>query len=115
MRYWRAGFVASLWAYLLVAMFAFSGILGAAVFYIAVAHTRMFDRILSVVEAADEHDWVVTQFYEMIRELYQFLRLSDVEFAADVRYFALQLARKVGLPKIEVERIGLAAEFHEIG
>ena len=114
-RYWRAGFVASLWAYLLVAMYAFSGILGAVVFYVAVAHTRMFDRILSVVEAADEHDWVATQFFDVIRDLYRFLSPTDVEFAADVRYIALQLARKLGLPKVDVENIGLAAEFHELG
>jgi hypothetical protein len=114
-RYWRAGFVASLWAYLLVAMYAFSGILGAVVFYVAVAHTRMFDRILSVVEAADEHDWIVTQFYGVIRDLYNFMSPADVEFAADVRYISLQLARKLGLPKTEIENIGLAAEFHELG
>jgi hypothetical protein len=114
-RYWRAGFVASLWAYLLVAMFAFGGILAAFVFYVAVAHTRMFDRILSVVESADERDWVVAQFREVIRDLYQFLSPADVEFAKDVRYLSLEIARKVGLPKTEVDTVALAAEFHELG
>lgn len=114
-RYWRAGFVASLWAYLLVAMFAFGGILAAFVFYVAVAHTRMFDRILSVVESADERDWVVSQFREVMRDLYQFLSPADVEFAKDVRYLSLEIARKLGLPKAEVDNIALAAEFHELG
>src|SRR5271166_4473135 len=114
-RYWRAGFVASLWAYLIVAMFAFGGILAAFVFYVAVAHTRMFDRIMSSVESADERDWVVAQFRDVMRDLYQFLSPADVEFAKDVRYLSLEIARKLGLPKAEVDNIALAAEFHELG
>jgi hypothetical protein len=114
-RYWRAGFVASLWAYLLAGMYAFGGIFAAAVFYIVVAHTRMFDRIVKAMETRDERDFIATQFHEMVRDFIELLSPDDSTFAGDVRYLSMQLARKVGLPKVEIENIGWAAEFHEIG
>ncbi|MBV8170620.1 MAG: hypothetical protein JO219_01680 [Candidatus Eremiobacteraeota bacterium] len=114
-RYWRAGFVASLWAYLLAGMYAFGGILGAVVFYYVVASTRMFERIIEAVATRDERDFIRNQFHDMMRELMGFLSPQDVEFAADVRYLSLQLGRKIGMPKAELEKLGWAAEFHEIG
>ena len=114
-RYWRAGFVASLWAYLLVGMYAFAGILGAIVFYYVVAHTRMFERIIQAAAARDERDFVTNQFHEMIRDFMGLLSPQDAEFAADVRYLSLQLGRKIGMPKTDLEKLGWAAEFHEIG
>ncbi len=93
-RYWRAGFVAALWAYLLAGMYTFGGILGAVVFYYVVAHTRMFERIIQAVEARDERDFVANQFHEMIRELVGLLSPEDAQFAGDVRYLALQMGRK---------------------
>jgi hypothetical protein len=114
-RYWRAGLVASLWAYLLAGMYNFGGLLGAVVFYYVVAHTRMFDGIIRAAAAADERDFVSTQFHEMMREFIGLLDPRDAEFAADVRYLSLQLGRKVGMPKADLERLSWAAEFHEIG
>jgi hypothetical protein len=114
-RYWRSGFVASLWAYLLAGMFAFGGLLGTVVFYYVVAHTRMFDRIIKAVEAADEHDFMVAQCQLMVHELLGLLSPDDVAFAGDVRYLSMQIARKAGLPKPDIENISLAAELHDIG
>ena len=113
-RYWRSGLVASLWAYLLVAMYSFAGLLGAVVFYVVVAHTRMFDRIMKAVEARDEQDFLGLELRGMMREVLA-LQAESAEFSADVRYIALLLARKCGVPKQECENIALAAEFHEIG
>lgn len=113
-RYWRSGIVASLWAYLLVAMYAFGGLLGATVFYVVVAHTRMFDRIVKAAEARDEQDFLGSQLREMIRELLA-LQAQSAEFTADVRYISMQLARKCGMTKQQCENVALAAEFHEIG
>ena len=114
-RYWRAGFVASLWAYLLAGMYAFGGILATIVFYYVVAHTRMLERVIQAVEARDERDFVATQFHEMIREFIGLLSPDDAAFAGDVRFLAMRLSQKLALPKGEVENIGWAAEFHEIG
>ena len=114
-RYWRSGFVASLWAYLLAGMYAFGGLLGTIVFYYVVAHTRMFDRIIKAVETADEHDFMVAQSQMLIRDLLGLLSPEDVAFAGDVRYLSMQLARKAGLPKAEIDGISWAAELHDIG
>lgn len=114
-RYWRAGFVAALWAYLLAGMYSFGGMLGAVVFYYVVAHTRMFDRIIKAVEARDERDFVSNQFHEMIREFVGLLSPEDAQFAGDVRYLALQVGRKIGMTKGDLDNLGWAAEFHEIG
>jgi hypothetical protein len=114
-RYWRAGFVAALWAYLLAGMYGFGGILGAVVFYYVVAHTRMFERIIQAVEARDERDFVVNQFHEMMREFIGLLSPDDAQFAGDVRYLAVQMGRKLGLVKADLENLAWAAEFHEIG
>jgi response regulator RpfG family c-di-GMP phosphodiesterase len=114
-RYWRAGFVASLWAYLLAGMYAFGGIFGAIVFYYVVAHTRMFERIIQAVEARDERDFVASQFQEMIREFIGLLAPEDAQFAGDVRYLALAMGNRIGMPKAELEHLAWAAEFHEIG
>ena len=114
-RYWRAGFVASLWAYLLVGMYTFAGILGAVVFYFVVAHTRMLEHVIQAAAARDERDFVTNQFHEMIREFMGLLSPQDAEFAADVRYLALQLGRKIGMPKTDLDKLAWAAEFHEIG
>ncbi|HZV78960.1 MAG TPA: HD domain-containing phosphohydrolase [Candidatus Binatus sp.] len=114
-RYWRAGFVAALWAYLLAGMYTFGGIVGAVVFYYVVAHTRMFERIIQAVEARDERDFVKNQFHEMIREFVGLLTPDDAQFAGDVRYMALQMGRKLQLPKADLDNLGWAAEFHEIG
>ncbi len=114
-RYWRAGFVAALWAYLLAGMYTFGGILGAIVFYYVVAHTRMFERIIQAVEARDEREFVANQFHEMIREFVGLMSPEDAQFAGDVRYLAMQIGRKIQMSKTELESLGWAAEFHEIG
>jgi len=114
-RYWRAGFVASLWAYLLAGMYGFGGIFGAIVFYYVVAHTRMFERIIQAVEARDERDFVAAQFQDMIREFIGLLAPEDAQFAGDVRFLALALGNHIGLPKADLAHLAWAAEFHEIG
>jgi hypothetical protein len=114
-RYWRSGLVASLWAYLLTGMYAFGGILGPILFYYVVAETRMFERITQAAAARDERDLVANQFHQMIREFIGLLSPEDSAFAGDVRYLSMQLAKKLALPKADIENIGWAAEFHEIG
>ena len=111
----RAGLVASIWAYFLVAVYNFGGIVAIVAFYIVVANSRMMDKALAFVSALEKLENVQVQASTLLQEIGRLAEVSGEEFAADVRYHATRLARHLGLPARQVDQIALAASLHEIG
>ena len=111
----RAGFIASIWAYFLVAIYTFGGILAIVGFYIVVANTRMMDKMLGVIASMEKLENVQAQAGELLQEVSRLAEGPDEGFAADVRHIAVLLARRLALTKAEIDRVGMAASLHEIG
>lgn len=111
----RMGLFASLYGYLLVAMYGYGGMLTTVLFYVLVAQTRVVQDILGVVKRLEQLEQAKTQATSVIREMIRFTDMPDVQFTAEVENISKMLARHLGLSKREVTDIGLAAELHEIG
>ena len=111
----KAGFVASIWAYFLVAIYTFGGILAIIGFYVVVANTRMMDKMLGVIASMERLENVQQQAGALLQEVSRLAEGPDEGFAADVKHIAVLLARRLALPKSEIESIGMAASLHEIG
>ena len=111
----RMGLFASLYGYLLVAMYGYGGMLTTVLFYVLVAQTRVVQDILGVVRRLEQLEQAKSQATSVIREMIRFTDMPDVQFTAEVENISKMLARHLGLPKSEVTDIGLAAELHEIG
>lgn len=115
LQFLRIGIIASLYAYLLVGIYAFGGIFAAALFYLLVARTRVFEDIVGVTRSLNELEHARGQATGLMRELMRFTDLPDAQFSGEVENIAQMLARHMGLARADVERVGLAAELHEIG
>ena len=115
LQFLRVGAIASLYAYLLIGIYAFGGIFGAALFYLLVARTRVIEDIVGVTRSINQLEHARGQATAVMRELMRFTDIPDVQFSGDVENIAQMLARHMGMPRKEVAEIGLAAELHEIG
>jgi len=111
----RMGVFASLYGYLLVAMYGYGGMLTTVLFYLLVAQTRVVQDILGVVRRLEQLEQAKSQATSVIREMIRFTDMPDVQFTGEVENISKMLARNLGLSKQEVADIGLAAELHEIG
>lgn len=111
----RMGIFASLYGYLLVAMYGFGGLLTAALFYVLVAQTRVVQDILGVAKRLQQLEHARSQATSIVREIMRFTDAPDVQFTGEVENISQMLARHMGLSRKEITDIGLAAELHEIG
>lgn len=112
---WRTGILASVWAYFLIAIYSFGGILATAIFYIVVAESRMLSGVMGVIEAVDKNERSQGQAYELLGALMTFTDSAQVEFTREVSYMTTLLGRHLNLAKKDLETLKLAAELHEIG
>jgi hypothetical protein len=111
----RLGVFASLYGYLLVAMYDFGGVLTAALFYVLVAQTRFVQDILGVAKRLQQLEHARTQATSIVRDVMRFTDAPDVQFTGEVENISQMLARHMGLSRKDIADIGLAAELHEIG
>jgi two-component system, response regulator RpfG len=111
----RLGIFASLYGYLLVAMYSFGGLLTATLFYTLVAQPRIVQDIIGVARRLHQFDHARAQATSIVRELMRFTDAPDVQFTGDVENIAQMLARHMGFSRKEITDVGLAAELHEIG
>jgi hypothetical protein len=115
LQFLRVGVVASLYGYLLVAMYSFGGLFAAAVFYVLVAQGRIVQELTGVTSRLYRLEHVSGQATSIIRDLIRFTDIPDVQFTGEVDNIAQMIARHLGVSRTEVQHIGLAAELHEIG
>lgn len=111
----RPGLVASLYAYMLVAMFKFGGIFAAALFYVVVAQFSLIEQTLGTSIRLLKLDRAQEQATALARDLSHLLDSESVEFGSEVQNIAQMIARNIGMSRREVAMVGLAAELHEIG
>ncbi|HKW44049.1 MAG TPA: HD domain-containing phosphohydrolase [Candidatus Eremiobacteraceae bacterium] len=111
----RPGLVASLYAYMLVAMYNFGGIFAAALFYVVVAQFNLIEQTLGTSIRLLKLDRAQDQATALARDLSHLLDAETVEFGSEVQNIAQIVARNLGMSRREVAMIGLAAELHEIG
>jgi hypothetical protein len=111
----RTGVIASVYAYLLVALYRFGGLLAATVFYMVVAQIRVIQDVLGITAQLHKLERAQAQVRGLVRDLMHFTDTPDVEFFMEVQNIAQMIARRLGLPSKDVELLGLAAELHEMG
>jgi|SRR5579872_647423 len=111
----RPGIVASLYAYMLVAMYNFGGILATALFYIVVAQINFVQQTLGTSVKLLKLERAQEQATTLARDLSHLLEAESVEFGREVRNIAQSMARSLSMSRREVSMVGLAAELHEIG
>jgi HD domain-containing protein len=111
----RPGLVASLYAYMLIAMYSFGGIFAAALFYIVVAQFNLVEQTLGTSVRLLKLDRAQEQAMALTRDLSHLLDAETVEFGSEVQNIAQMIARNLGMSRREVAMVGLAAELHEIG
>jgi HD domain len=111
----RPGIVASLYAYMLVAMYNFGGILATALFYIVVAQINFVQQTLGTSVKLLKLDRAQDQATALVRDLSHLLEAESVEFGREVRNIAQSMARNLAMSRREIAMVGLAAELHEIG
>jgi hypothetical protein len=115
LQFLRLGIFASLYAYLLVAMFSFGGLLTAALFYALVAQPRIVQDIVGIAKRLHQFDNAREQATSIIREIMRFTDSPNVQFTAEVENISQMLARHMGFSRKEIADVGLAAQLHEIG
>ncbi len=111
----RPGIIASLYAYMLVAMYDFGGILSTALFYVVVAQFNFVQQTLGTSVKLLKLDRAQDQATTLVRDLSHLLEAESVEFGREVRNIAQSMARNLAMSRREVSMVGLAAELHEIG
>ena len=111
----RPGLVASLYAYMLVAMYNFGGIFAAALFYVVVAQFNIIEQTIGTSVRLLKLDRAQDQATALARDLSHLLDAETVEFGSEVQNIAQMIARNLGMSRREVALVGLAAELHEIG
>ncbi|MBV8366095.1 MAG: HD domain-containing protein, partial [Candidatus Eremiobacteraeota bacterium] len=111
----RPGIVASLYAYMLVAMYDFGGIFATALFYLVVAQINFVQQTLGTSVKLLKLDRAQDQATTLVRDLSHLLEADSVEFGREVRNIAQSMARTMAMSRREVAMVGLAAELHEIG
>jgi hypothetical protein len=115
LQFLRVGVLASLYGYLLVAMYSYGGLLAASLFYLLVAQTRVVEEIIGLTRAMSQLEHARGQAASIVRELVHFTDVPGVQFTGEVENIAQMIARHTGLQRREIADIGLAAELHEIG
>ena len=111
----RPGIVASLYAYMLVAMYRFGGIFATSLFYIVVAQFNFVQQTLGTSVKLLKLERAQDQATTLVRDLSHLLEVEAVEFGREVRNIAQSMARNMAMSRREVAMVGLAAELHEIG
>ncbi|HXW76018.1 MAG TPA: HD domain-containing phosphohydrolase [Candidatus Eremiobacteraceae bacterium] len=111
----RVGVLASLYGYLLVALYSFGGLLAPALFYVLVMRGRVVQDLTGVTRSLNQLEHARGQATSLVRELIRFTDVPGVQFTGEVQNIAEMLARHIGMSRLEVHQIGLAAELHEIG
>ncbi len=111
----RTGIVASIYAYLLVAMYKFGGLLATTVFYTVVAQIRVVQDVLGITAQLHKLEKSRDQAQGLVRDLIHLTDAENVEFSKEVQNIAQMMGRRLGMPKKDIELLGLAAELHEMG
>ena len=111
----RTGIVASIYAYLLVAMYTFGGNLATTIFYVVVAQIKVIQDVLGITVQLHKLERAQAQAQGLARDLIRLTDAPNVEFASEVQNIAQMMGRRIGMPKKDVELLGLAAELHEMG
>jgi HD domain len=111
----RTGVVASIYAYLLVAMYKFGGLVATTVFYIVVAQIKVAQDVLGITMQLHKLEKARDQAQGLVRDLIRLTDAANVEFASEVQNISQMMGRRVGMSKKDLELLGLAAELHEIG
>jgi hypothetical protein len=111
----RPGLVASLYAYMLIAMYNFGGIFATALFYVVVAQFGLIEQTLGTTVRLLKLDRAQEQATTLARDFSHLLDAENVEFGSEVQNIAQMIARNLGMSRREVTMVGLAAELHEIG
>jgi len=111
----RIGIVGSIYAYLLVGMYKFGGILAATIFYTVVAQIRVVQDILGITVQLHRLERAQDQAQGLVRDLVRLTDSEQVEFSSEVKNIALMMGRRIGMSKKDVELLSLAAELHQIG
>ena len=115
LQFLRLGIFASLYGYLLIAMYSFGGLLTATLFYALVAQPRMVQDIIGLTKRLQQFERAKDQASSLVRETMRFTDAPDIQFTSDVENIAQMLARHMGFSKKETADVGLAAQLHEIG
>ena len=111
----RAGVLASLYAYLFVALYRFGGLIAAALFYVVLAQHRMVTEVVGVTTALQKLDRAREQAQKLVGELMRFRDTDSMKFASEVQNLAQRIGRRLGMSRTEIATLGLAAELLEIG
>lgn len=111
----RTGIVASIYAYLLVATYQFGGLVATTIFYVVVAQIKVLQDVMGITAQLQKLERAQTQAIGLVKDLIHFTDADHVEFASEVQNIAQMMGRHLGLPKKEIELLGLASQLHEIG
>ena len=111
----RTGVVASIYAYLLVAVYSFGGILATTIFYVVVAQIKVVQDVLGITAQLHKLEKAQAQALGLARDLIKLTDTPGIEFASEVQNIAQMMGRRVGMQKKDVDLLGLAAELHELG
>jgi len=109
------GLLAAVYAYILVAVYHFGGIIGASLFYVFVGQERMIQGVLGLTTQLQQLYRARSQARTLVSDLMRFTDIEQGRFAEEVQTLAQDMANQLGLLKELVSTIGLAAELHEIG
>ncbi len=111
----RIGVVASIYAYLLVALYEFGGLIAATIFYVVVAQIKFVQDILGITVQLHKLEKAQSQAQGLVRDLAKLTDTETVEFSTEVQNISQMMARRLGMPKKDLELTVLAAALHEIG
>jgi len=114
-RFITVGLIAAVYAYLLVALYQFGGIIAAALFYVIIGQDRMVQGVLGITKQLQLLHNARSQARTLVGDLMRFADADQGRFAEEVQALSQRIAGQVGLSRDEVAKIGLAAELHEIG
>jgi len=115
LRFVNIGLIAAVYAYILVAVYHFGGLLGAALFYVFVGQDRMVRGVMGLTAQLQQLYHARAQARTLVGHLMRFTDVEQGRFATEVQSLSQRIAEALGLPKDEIATIGLAAELHEIG
>jgi hypothetical protein len=114
-QFFRIGIVASVYAYLLVAMYRFGGLLAATIFYVVVAQIKVVQDVLGITTQLHKLEKAQVQAEGLVRDLLHLTDTEEVEFSSEVQNIAQMIGRRLGMSKSDLESLGLAAQLHEMG
>ena len=111
----RIGIIASIYAYLLVGMYSFGGLVATTIFYIVVAQIRVLQDVLGITNSLHKLENAQTQAQGLTRDLLRLTDTEDVEFSSEVQNISQMLGRRLGMSKADLNLLDLAAQLHEMG